>query len=64
MRTRILAIVLTCLVSSGSALAAVITATGSGWINSTGTPNATGFDDDYFCNKLAGWTNNLVPHTN
>lgn len=62
MRTRILAIVLSCLVSTGSALAAVITATGSGWINSTGTPNATGFDDDYFYNKFAGWTNNLEYH--
>ena len=62
MRTRILAIVLSCLVSTGSALAAVITATGSGWINSAGSSNATGFDEEYFYNTLAGWTNNLEYH--
>lgn len=62
MRTRILAIVLTCLVSTGSALAAIITATGSGWINSAGTPNATSFEEAYFYNKIAGWTNYTEYH--
>jgi len=61
MRTRILAIVLSCLVSTGSALAAIITATGSGWINSAGTPNASGFDDG-FSNTFVGWTSGSEYH--